>query len=178
VIRGERVLLRPVEESDVPSIHRWMNQPEIWRNMDYERPFSLDDVREDVRRSREEGVALTIVVDGHAIGRIGLNQFRRRDRVASLYLYIGEPEFWGNGYARESVRTLLAYAFDRYDLWQVELWSLGDNEKAMHVYEACGFVRDGRLRDRSWKEGRWVDRVVMSVNRDEFAAAQTSSRGS
>jgi len=177
MIRGERVLLRPVEDSDVPSIHRWMNHAEVWRNMDYERPFSLEDVREDVRRSREDGVPFTIVVDGHPIGRIGLNQFRRRDRLAALYLYIGEPEFWGSGYARESVRTLLAYAFDRYDLWQVELWSLGDNERAMRVYESCGFVRDARLRDRSWKEGRWVDRVVMSVNRDEFAAALASWRG-
>ncbi|HXY72760.1 MAG TPA: GNAT family N-acetyltransferase, partial [Actinomycetota bacterium] len=78
MIRGERVLLRPVEDSDVPFIHRWMNQPDVWRNMDYERPFSLEDVREDVRRSREEGVPLTIVVDGRPIGRIGLNQFRRR----------------------------------------------------------------------------------------------------
>jgi len=172
VIRGERVLLRPVHDDDVPFIHRWMNHPEIWRNMDYEHPFSLEEVREDVRRSRDDGVPLTIVVDGRPIGRIGLNQFRRRDRVAALYLYIGEPEFWGSGYARESVRTLLAYAFDRYDLWQVELWLLGDNDKAMHVYEACGFVREARLRERSWKEGRWVDRVVMSVNRDEFTAAR------
>jgi RimJ/RimL family protein N-acetyltransferase len=178
VIRGERILLRPVEDSDVPSIRRWMNHPEVWRNMDYERPFSLEDVREDVRRSREEGVPLTIVVDGRPIGRIGLNQFSRRDRMASLYLYIGEPEFWGSGYARESVRTLLSYAFDRYDLWQVELWLLGDNERAHRVYEACGFVRDGRLRSRSWKEGRWVDRVVMSVTRDEFAAALGAARGS
>ena len=175
MIRGERILLRPVEDSDVPLIHRWMNQPEVWRNMDYERPFSLEDVREDVRRSRDEGVPLTIVVDGRPIGRVGLNQFRRRDRLASLYLYIGEPEFWGHGYAREAVRTLLAFAFDRYDLWQVELWLLGDNDKAFRVYEACGFVREAKLRDRSWKHGRWVDHVVLSVNRDEFAAAGAAS---
>ena len=174
MIRGERVLLRPVEDPDVPLIHRWMNEPEVWRNMDYERPFSMEDVRDDVRRAREEGVPFTIVVDGRPIGRIGLNGFRRRDRLASLYLYIGEPEFWGHGYARESVRTLLAYAFDRYDLWQVELWLLGDNDKAFRVYEACGFVREAALRDRSWKDGRWVDHVVLSVNRDEFAAASAA----
>ena len=43
------------------------------------------------------------------------------------------------------------------------------------MYEKCGFVREGTLRDRSWKEGRWVDRLVMSVNRDEFAKARSGS---
>jgi RimJ/RimL family protein N-acetyltransferase len=149
-----------------------MNQPEVWRNMDYERPFSLEDVREDVQRSRTEGVPFTIEAEGAPIGRIGLNGFRRRDRIAGLYLYIGDPVYWGHGYAHEALVTLLSYAFDRFDLWQVELWTLADNEKAIRVYVRCGFVEEGTLRDRSWKEGRWVDHLVMSVNRDEFEAAR------
>ena len=75
MIRGERVVLRPVEDADVPHIHRWMNHPDVWRNMDYERPFSLEDAREDVERARAGGVPFTIEVDGRPIGRIGLNQF-------------------------------------------------------------------------------------------------------
>jgi RimJ/RimL family protein N-acetyltransferase len=171
VIEGRRVLLRAVEENDYPLIHRWMNHPEIWRYMDYELPMSLVDVAEDMERSRQEGQPYTIVVDGRPIGRIGLNQFRYRDRICSLYMYIGEPSFWGQGFAREAVMTLLAYAFDRWDLHQIELWTLADNNRAIDVYSKCGFVQEARMRERSWKGGRWVDRVTMSVNRDEFAAA-------
>jgi len=172
MIRGRSVGLRPVEEQDLPLIHRWMNDAEIWRYMDYERPFSLEDVREDLERSRAEGVPMTVLVGDRPIGRIGLNGLRRRDRVASLYLYIGEPEFWGHGYARDAVTTLLAYAFDRFDLHLVELWTLGDNDRAVAAYQACGFRPEARLRDRSFKEGGYVERVVMSVTREEFAAAQ------
>jgi RimJ/RimL family protein N-acetyltransferase len=173
VIVGRRVVLRPVEDSDYPLIHRWMNHPEIWRYMDYEMPMSLADVAQDVERSRREGQPYTIVVDGRPIGRIGLNQFRARDRICSLYMYIGEPSFWGQGFAGDAVMTLLAYAFERWDLHQVELWTLADNNRAIEVYAKCGFVQEGQLRDRSWKGGRWIDRVLMSVNRDEFAAAWT-----
>jgi RimJ/RimL family protein N-acetyltransferase len=178
MIRGERVVLRPVEDADVPHIHRWMNHPDVWRNMDYERPFSLEDAREDVERSRADGVPFTIEVDGRPIGRIGLNQFRRRDRIAAAYLYIGEPEAGGHGYAIDAFDTLLAYAFERFDLWQVELWTLADNAKAIHVYTKLGFVEEATLRDRSWKEGRWVDRMVMSVTRDEFEKARGARSGS
>ena len=178
MIEGTRVVLRPVEESDYPLIHRWMNHPEIWRYMDYEMPLSLVEVAEDVERSRREGQPFTIVVDGRPIGRIGLNQFRSRDRICSLYMYIGEPSFWGQGFARDAVMTLLAFAFDRWDLHQVELWTLGDNNRAIDTYAKCGFVQEARMRDRSWKGGRWVDRVLMSINRDEFEAAQERWRAS
>jgi RimJ/RimL family protein N-acetyltransferase len=169
MIQGRRVVLRPVEDADLPLIHRWMNDPMVWRGMDYERPFSLADVREDIERSRTDGHPFAIVVDGRPIGRIGLNAFRQRDRIASLYLYIGEPDGWGKGFGRDAALALLGFAFDRWDLARVELWALGDNDHALALYRACGFVEDARLPERSFKDGTWVDRVVMSVTRDAFA---------
>jgi diamine N-acetyltransferase len=171
VIRGRHVWLRPVEEADYQLIHRWMNSPEIWHSMDYERLVSLAEVREDVERSYKEGHPFMIVVADRPIGRIGLNQFRHRDRICSLYMYVGEPGFLGKGHAIDAVMTLLAYAFERWDLHQVELWTLGDNNRAISMYEKCGFVQEAVLRDRSWKEGAWVGHVVMSVDRLGFAKA-------
>jgi len=172
-IRGKAVAIRPVEDADIPLIHRWMNHPEVWRYMDYERPVSLADVRDDVERSRSEGQSFVILVGDRPIGRIGLNQFRRRDLACSFYMYIGEPEFWGHGYGRDATMTLLAFAFERFDLHQVELWTLADNSRAIQAYERCGFVREASLRERSFKEGGWVDHVVMSVNREEFSRVLT-----
>lgn len=177
MIRGHKVVLRAVEEADYPLIHRWLNHPEVWRYMDYEAPYSLEDVKEDIERSRREGHPFTILVGDRPIGRIGLNQFRRRDRICSLYMFVGEPAFWGQGYAQDAVMTLLAHAFDRWDLNQVELWTLADNNRAIAMYRICGFVEEARLRERSFKQGRWVDHVVMSVNRKEFSRARESWEG-
>ncbi len=174
MIRGHQVLIRPVEEDDIPLVHRWMNHPEVWRYMDYEKPYSLADVKDDVEQARRDGHPFTILVGDRPIGRIGLNGFRRRDRICGLYLFVGEPAYWGKGYARDAAMALLAYAFDRWDLHQIELWTLGDNDRAIRAYESCGFVIEGRLRERSFKAGRWVDHVMMSVNREEFARAKES----
>jgi RimJ/RimL family protein N-acetyltransferase len=172
VIKGRKVLLRPVEEGDAPLIHRWMNNPEVWRYMDYEQPLSLTDVHQDIERSRKEGFPFTILVGDRPIGRIGLNRVRRRDRICAFYLYIGEPAYWGQGYARDATFALLAYAFDRWDFHQVELWALADNNRAVSTYSSCGFVEEARLRERSFKGGAWVDHVVMSVTRSEFGQAR------
>lgn len=166
MIRGRTVVLRPLEDGDADVVHRWQNDPEVWSSMDYERPFSTEDVRRDIERSRGEGHPFVIEVDGRPIGRIGLNAFRTRDRICSLYLYIGEPEFRGEGHALDAVTTLVGHAFDRFDLARIQLWTLATNERAIELYEACGFRREAVLPERSWKDGRWVDHVVMSVTPD------------
>ena len=171
MIHGIRVALRPVEERDHPLIHAWQNDPEVWWLMDYEGPFSLEDIVESERRARDEGHPYVIEVDGRPIGRIGLNQFRRRDRICSLYVFIGEASAWEQGYGTDAVAALIDEAFDRFDLARIELWSLAENARAIHVYGKCGFELDARLPERSWKDGAWVDRVVMSVTRERFEDA-------
>lgn len=169
MIRGRHVVLRPVEEEDAPLLLRWQNHPEVWWFMDYERPWTLQGVLDDLERAREEGEPFVIEADGRPIGRIGLNRFRRRDRICALYLYVGDPEHWGRGHARDAIMALLAHAFDRLDLVRVELWTLGGNDRALRAFEACGFRHEATLAQRSFKDGRFVDHVVMSVTREELA---------
>lgn len=182
MIHGTRVVLRPVEERDHPLITAWRNDPEVWWLLDLEGPSSLEDVAGSELRAREEGHPFVIEVDGRAIGRIGLTAFRRRDRICSLSLLIGERDAWDRGHGTDAVAALVDDAFDRFDLHRIEFSSTADDPRPIDVCEACGFVEDARLPERSWKGGAWVDRVVLSVTRDGFtssraAAALRSHRG-
>jgi RimJ/RimL family protein N-acetyltransferase len=165
VIEGRRVRLRPVEEEDVPTIHRWMNQPESWFALDLERPLSVDEVRAEVQRARSEGHPFVVEVDGRPVGRVDVHDIRGRDRICSLRIVIGEPGDWVD----DAVMTLAGYAFDRLDLRRVEVRTVATNAATIEACERSGFVRDAVLPERSWQDGRWLDHVILSVTREGLA---------
>lgn len=164
------VTLRRVEPADYPLIQRWQNDPDVFDRMNYERPFSLDDIRISEENAVREGIPFIIEVDGRPVGRTGLNQFRWQHGVASLYLFIGEREARGRGHGKPALEALLTHAFHSLNLRLVQLWSLSDNDRAIALYKSVGFVEDGRLRDRSLIAGGLVDHIVMSITREEFFA--------
>jgi len=178
VIQEGNLVLRPVEEADIPLVARWMNNVHVSHWMDYDAPVSEAEVRTDIRRARAEGVALVIEVDKVPVGRIGLNQLRPRDRRASTYMYIGEDTYRGRGYGSKAMQLLLNYAFEVKNLRLVELWALAHNEAALANYKKVGFREDARLRARSFHgrhaidggEPGYVDTVIMSITDEEFRA--------
>jgi RimJ/RimL family protein N-acetyltransferase len=163
-----RVSLRRVEPDDYPLIQGWQNDPEIFSRMDYQKPFTLEDIRRSEEHGAEKEYPFVIEVEGRPIGRCGLFGARWRDRWCGLYIFIGDKDSWGKGYAKDALRALLTYAFDTLNLTLVQLYSLGDNDRAVRLYKSLGFTEEARLRDRSFVEGRFVDHVVMSITRDEF----------
>jgi len=57
--------------------------------------------------------------------------------IYSIYL---DPEQWGQGVARDLMRTLLAEAGEPAT---IRLWVLADAERARHFYRRHGFAPDG-----------------------------------
>lgn len=163
-----RIKLRRVEPADYPLIHRWQNNPEVFRWMDYLEPFSLEDIRASEEQAAKEGHPFIVEAEGRPVGRIGINQIRPRDRVGSVYLFIGEAEVWGRGYGKEALNAILRYGFDVLNLSLIELWTLAKNDRAIRLYKSVGMVEDARLRDRSFNNGAYDDRIVLSVTREEF----------
>ncbi|WP_182111545.1 MULTISPECIES: GNAT family N-acetyltransferase [unclassified Actinotalea] len=74
-----------------------------------------------------------------------LDEDAERTTLQIHYIYL-EPGSWGQGIARELMRTLLAEVPDGA---AVTLWVPDVNERAAHFYRRNGFARDGveRLED-------------------------------
>ncbi len=63
----------------------------------------------------------------------------------------------GKSYGTDAANTLVSYAFDELRLNYIFANILAYNEASIKLFERCGFKRDGVLRQRVYKQGRFVD---------------------
>jgi RimJ/RimL family protein N-acetyltransferase len=66
--------------------------------------------------------------------------------------------------------VLLDHAFGEMRLERVFLTVSPSNARAIRSYEKVGFSREGVLRHAYWHHGAWVDALLMSILRPEWAA--------
>lgn len=165
VLRGPRVLLRPLASTDLRRCVKWFSDPEVIYFLGRNAPVTMAEeerwFRDYERRTDEQIFA--IEVEGNHIGNLGLHKIDRVHRKADVGIVIGEPTLWSKGYGTEAMRVALGYAFDVLGLNKVSLDVLEYNVRAIHTYERLGFQREGLHREDVYKDGRFVNVMRMSI---------------
>jgi len=177
-LSGGRVVLRPLEREHLERCVKWFNDRDVTYYLGREQPLTM---AEEERwfaeyRSKVDEEIYAIEVDGNHVGNIGLHGIDRANRKANLGIVIGEKDYWSKGLGTDAMRTVLRYAFEQLRLHKVNLDVIDYNARAIHVYERCGFVKEGVRREELWKRGRFVNLVRMSILENEFRDGGTPNR--
>jgi RimJ/RimL family protein N-acetyltransferase len=178
VLRGEKVLLRALEQEDLPRLWVFHNnvEYELFAGGDPWEPESLARLQArfeaESREGDHDGMRFAIETDGKLIGSCGLFHIDQTSRTCELGIGIGDKDYWGRGYGRDTLRVLLDYAFRLRNFHKVWLRVVGVNERAIRAYRACGFVEEAHLRQQHWGDGQYVDEVYMGVLRSEWDQAK------
>lgn len=174
MLRGERVLLRPMRGKDVPRLHEFNQDVELaLLDSHYPEVASVERTREFYEawtKTDEDRARFAIEADSKFLGYCQLVTLQRRHGIFELGILIGDRDYWGRGYGREVVRLLLDYGFRYLGGRRIALTTHAKNERAIRCYLACGFVEEGRPRQVFWHEGEYIDLVEMSILRDEWEA--------
>jgi putative acetyltransferase len=157
------ILIRAVEPEDMADLTEAWNQPRAIRGT-LQLPFtSLDERRKRFAASQAGHTRLVAVVDGKAIGMIGLHPAdnARRAHTASIGMAVHDA-YAGRG----AGSALMAALVDQADKWlnlkRLELNVYADNAHAIALYERFGFEREGLFRAYAWRDGAYVDSIAMA----------------
>jgi RimJ/RimL family protein N-acetyltransferase len=165
----ESVFLRPLELSDLPRIHRWHNDEQLYAYFSKPHRFVSMTAVENWLRSQvaysAERLSLAICrkEDGEHIGNIYLRSIDPVARHAEVALFIAESSHRSRGHGQAAIRLIVTYAFGSLGLLRLYLTALADNERAIKAYERCGFQLEGRLRRHAYKDGQFKDVVLMGL---------------
>jgi len=142
VLKTERLTLRAPRLEDVKAIALIANDRRIAENTArIPHPYGADDARgfiEAVNRGDGE-VAFAIVLDGVLIGACGIDP---REGGPEIGYWLGAA-YWGCGYATETVRALIDYAFGELEHEVLVAGARVSNPASRRVLEKCGFQWTG-----------------------------------
>jgi ribosomal-protein-alanine N-acetyltransferase len=72
-------------------------------------------------------------------------------------------EHWGNGFASESVRAVIQYAFENFNVNRIVAFLNAENKRSAALCERVGMVKEGRLREVRLINGVYYDEYIFSV---------------
>ena len=130
-IRTARLLLRPLEEADLPALTERINDFEVARWLStVPFPYSLDDAEWFLAHVRSGGERAWVIDDGTLRGIVGLGE---------EFGYWLERGAWGRGYATEAGRAVLAWHFAQPGAGEVLAGHFLGNEASARVLTKLGF---------------------------------------
>ena len=173
---GERVRLRALERMDIPTLLRWMNDPEVREGLLVFKPMStmMEERWLEGLADRPDDYVFGVeaLIEGHwrHVGNVGLHGIERHHRRAEIGIVIGEKDAWGKGYGSEAMALMMRFAFHELGLHRIELEVFESNLRALKTYRALGFVEEGVRRESIYTGGRFIDALHMGVLRSEYDA--------
>lgn len=159
-LRGERVTLRRLEESDRPRLVEILREPEIARW------FGTASAEESADEfvADPEVTGFAIEVDGTVAGAIGFHEEETPDyRHAGMDLFVATAS-QNRGLGTEALRLMARYLFEERGHHRLTIDPAASNERAIRVYERVGFKPVGVMRSyERGPDGTFHDGLLMDI---------------
>jgi len=168
-LNTERLVLRPLEDEDIPAFTEMMNDEQVAAWTSVPQPFTESSARSWIDKyapsTRTSGrgldLAVTEFLTQRLVGIIQLGNTNWHVRSTELS-YIIAPWARGEGYASEASLATAQWLFSDQRFERLELRTAADNTASQQVAQKIGCISEGVLRGaciaRTRTEaGRWED---------------------
>lgn len=162
MIKGANIYLRQVEPEDVDMLYEWENDTANWKVSETLVPFSKKVISDyvssshDIYLTKQLRLIICLKDTNKPVGAIDLFDFDSVNRRAGIGILIVE-QYRKNGYATDTLKTLINYAKETLFLHQIYC-SIGElNTKSIQLFKNVGFVRTGLKKDWIKTEKGWED---------------------
>ncbi|MCG8569290.1 MAG: GNAT family N-acetyltransferase [Spirochaetes bacterium] len=171
MIKGNKLILRTIKESDVKELHELSNDisargdffpvglsSEIgFQNLYKENGFWGDNM----------GAMVICNMNQEIVGEIAYFKGVRYDTGYEIGYRIFKDEDKGKGYCTEALKLMTAYLFELKNIQRLEVCFDKGNIGSLKVAEKCGYKYEGTKRNGVFIKGKYCDLEIYSIIRDE-----------
>jgi RimJ/RimL family protein N-acetyltransferase len=163
VIETKRLVLRLLDEGDLPALFAVNGDEEVFRYSPREAwktPADGEAWFSRVTAHRESGATMQFVIvlrdSGRPIGTLAIFHFDESVGSAEIGYVLGR-EHWGKGLMKEALAAYVEFAFETLGLKRLEAELDPRNEASVKVLERVGFSHEGRRRRNYFAKGELTD---------------------
>lgn len=110
----------------------------------------------------------SILADDKLAGVCGFTSIDLVNRRAEFSIYI-DPKLKGGLLGTRSLKTLLAHGFKNFGFNSI--WGeTFEHNPAAKLFEKLGFTTEGRRRDFYFRDGKFIDAILVSIKAEEWVA--------
>ena len=163
VLETPRLLLRPLQDSDLERFAAYRSDPDVARYQSWESPYTKEQAAAFITAMKRvqpgsPGAWYQLAIERtHQAGLIGDCAFHvlAHDACqAEIGFSLARP-YQRQGYATEAVRRLLEYLFDGLGLHRVTATCDAENRASAKLLERVGMRREGHFIENIWFKGTW-----------------------
>ena len=168
----ERLLMREITPEDVNALLVHFGNPEVVKFIGMQPIRTIEQANEWLKWmggffAAKDGLRWGITLqDKTFVGSAGLHRWNREAHYAQIGCDIAY-KFWGHGYGQEAMREIIDFGWNQMKLNRIEAEIVDGNKRSVHVMEKLGFQKEGVLRQRLLKGGKFYDVLIYSLLRNE-----------
>lgn len=167
-IVGKSIVLRAIEEEDLPFLLELINDPQIEATtLGGCHPVSMMD-QQNWYRNCDFQKELRCIIENkavrHPIGYLSLTDIDWVNRCGSVSCKMrsgAQDRFKGD--LEEALQLGIRYCFENQNLRRLEAMILKNNCFSLRIAKKVGFKEEGILRERCYKHGTWLDVVMLAL---------------
>lgn len=168
----EEITLRAIEQDDMQLLKDLINDPEIETMVvGWSFPVSTNQQINWINNLSVDNRNVRYIVDVQEIGAVGLvslTDIDFKNQTATINIKLRkENNIRQQGTGYKAISMLIDYGFNQLNLNCLVVNILSYNIASQKLFEKCGFVLEGTLRNRVFKNGTYQDLLSYSLLRSE-----------
>jgi RimJ/RimL family protein N-acetyltransferase len=172
-ILGKKIVLRAIEEADIPILHEWANDPttqNIIGNIHF--PSSFEYQKTWFKNLQNDTLNQRLAVDTQEQGIIGISSIMQidwRNNHAWHGIVLGNKDIRGKGYGIDAVMATMRYAFDEMHLERLDGSIIEYNTVSYSFYcDKLGWKKEGVRRNYYYRQGRYWDQIIVGITKNDY----------
>ena len=106
--------------------------------------------------------------EDNILGLVSLTDINFINRSAVFHIMIGDMENRGKDIGYFATTEILKHAFNNVNPNRIDVGVLESNTRALKLYEKIGFKREGVKRQSIYKNGKYVNMIMMAILKESF----------